>query len=430
MTDDKIKTKKDILGELESISSLLSDNERTNNKQSDGIEEEPPLLTAMADDAIDFDDDDFADSPLLTDALNSVIDAIEGRVDEDDIPTLADSVSSPGEDDLLFDDDSGLNHDSEVFPDEEPAEDDIVSRALKSNLRAVSPPIDKQTLANAADESTASSASEDEQLPELIIDSGELFGEEEPSEEWDSITEASDGSETAEPDENDMSFSAEKDDANTALIEGIPAFGKIKGLASKAESKATKAKPAAANTNQEKSSQAKALQEKTSSNVKPQKPLQTLDPKQIEAVRAKALDLDLPKAEHQPSLFDKQSAPQTSPPTSATNTKLAGQKSSAGARSNSINANNPFLPKHIRDRLHTNRTLQQEIDDSPYSYTATTPSNKQQQAASHTASASAIKSQDEKLVDELVSSYIAKIEPELRDKIRNLIKQEKQSSDK
>lgn len=63
MTDEKEQTKKNILGELESIRTLLDEEE-----QLDGLDQEPPLLTTPA---------DAEDAPLLTETWDGSAGAAE-----------------------------------------------------------------------------------------------------------------------------------------------------------------------------------------------------------------------------------------------------------------------------------------------------------------------------------------------------------------
>ncbi len=65
---------------------------------------------------------------------------------------------------------------------------------------------------------------------------------------------------------------------------------------------------------------------------------------------------------------------------------------------------NPFLPKHIRDRLHTDKSLIDEIKDSPPFAGVVQPSY-----APST------------LIDELIGEFMPKIETELRRRLENLI---------
>lgn len=173
------------------------------------------------------------------------------------------------------------------------------------------------------------------------------------------------------------------------------------------------------------------------------------------------------KREHQPSLFDapesndQNSARDDEPlKTNSSNTESHTTPAAAPAASKTTKpaikpaarkTENPFLPKHIRDRLHTNKTLQQEIDDSTAAQAATfastiatgsnnpsastsvstptatsTTTNSLNTTASNTP-ASEASSQEDRVIEEVVGSVLPKIENELRQKIRELINQEKSS---
>ncbi|MCW8194275.1 hypothetical protein F6455_05720 [Proteobacteria bacterium 005FR1] len=126
------------------------------------------------------------------------------------------------------------------------------------------------------------------------------------------------------------------------------------------------------------------------------------------------------RAEEQPGLFDIQppaeveNNPQEVSPASAT-----GKRDSAVAKK----SENPFLPKHIRDRLSANRALQAELVKSFTSppYTPFPP----------TARKPALDAEvDEQLVDQLVRRYLPKIEAELREKLRAVLRDERERSGK
>jgi hypothetical protein len=84
---------------------------------------------------------------------------------------------------------------------------------------------------------------------------------------------------------------------------------------------------------------------------------------------------------------------------------------------------NPFLPKHIRDRINANRALQQEIaktfTSAPYSPIPRRPRNP----------ASGSLAVDEELIDQLVKRYLPRIEAELREKLRAMLKEERHQQD-
>ena len=81
---------------------------------------------------------------------------------------------------------------------------------------------------------------------------------------------------------------------------------------------------------------------------------------------------------------------------------------------------NPFLPQHIRDRLHTNKTLVDIIKESPqFTDTSTRPTS----ASSHTDDATLPNDVSITLIDDLVAEFMPKIEQELRHRLLALSKQ-------
>ncbi|MGI1678520.1 MAG: hypothetical protein K6L75_07315 [Cellvibrionaceae bacterium] len=168
--------------------------------------------------------------------------------------------------------------------------------------------------------------------------------------------------------------------------------------------------------------------------------------------------------EHQPSLFDSSDSvtqtdksevdndaiskkvestkPATEPEEAISATPIAKSPSSSSssskitAQANSRKTENPFLPKHIRERLHTNRTLQQEIDDSSAAQASLNTTTGEQAStrayknSDHTQQEKAVSpgsTQEDRVIEEVLGSVLPKIESELRQKIRELIDQEKSS---
>lgn len=304
MTDNKGNTKHKILGELESIKTLLDDRRAS---------EEPPLLTTPADES---------EVPLLTEAVNGADDtevqqahpeAIEP--DHDDIPLLKSTVE-----------------DSEWWATEHDAsaDDDLVARALKSRVQADS-------------------------TPPLFSDANSLGGRA--------------GGDAGNPNNSDP------EDKQSSLDE-----------------MAASKRPTAAKSTEE-----------------------------------------------QPGLFDRDqlnSAPDAVPPendaTGEIAAKLTAPSQAAkadttatvmGAPPPSNKTENPFLPKHIRDRLQANRAAQQEMLKSflkPSHLPKPGDSNKAGEAVGP----------DEQLVNEMLQLYLPQIEAELREKIRAMIREERKASQK
>lgn len=84
---------------------------------------------------------------------------------------------------------------------------------------------------------------------------------------------------------------------------------------------------------------------------------------------------------------------------------------------------NPFLPQHIRERLHTHKTLVDIIKESPVAELKPTPP---QDNHSETESLPKVLPQEKlnQLIDGLVAVYLPKIEAELRAKLRQAFQED------
>ncbi|GAB1259358.1 hypothetical protein [Aurantivibrio plasticivorans] len=424
MSDDKKKAKDAILGELESIKHLLEANK-------EGELAEPPILTdhfySVAED----------DVPMLTEALSEVLDDIRGGdgleqdntqqdttgglssdFDDLDIPVLSPlesedhaeddatdiPVLEPLTDESLIDDNSqfqdlDLDDLSEDIPTlgqaaaEQTVEDndDLVARALKNRTQNASTPAPTPTSS-----STSSNSSSKTETTEIASDE-----ESETVSDVDIILEADDidqplannnGDQIAESAIEEEVFDLEalgSDEINDLL----PQFDELT----------------------------------------PHQPPQETTPSQDSAK----------PAEHQPSLFD---APKPGADKAKTdeNKASATTKAHAPLSARPVKTDNPFLPKHIRDRLHTNRTLQQEIE-STHSTAAnapssgalsSNPSSSNPSSSNHStgnpsapAASTAMGAADDKLVDEVIKSLMPKFEQTLRAKVRELIAAERNKTD-
>ncbi|MEX1034021.1 MAG: hypothetical protein WDZ30_11720, partial [Cellvibrionaceae bacterium] len=128
-------------------------------------------------------------------------------------------------------------------------------------------------------------------------------------------------------------------------------------------------------------------------------------------------------AEQQPSLFDPDHDDSVAGPTSdapmkpvakQTPTPAGNQPAARRAPATSGNkTENPFLPKHIRDRLAASRALQQSPD---YPRPAT--------------KAEGLDHSDAEFAEQIVEEYLPKVEAELRKKIRALIRAEREITEK
>lgn len=308
MTDDKRSAKHKILGELESIKTLL-DNDRGS--------EEPPLLTTPA---------ETSDVPVLTEALNGFVRNIEGKdgaaapestdLNDDDIPVLQATVE---ESEWGYAEDEGKD----------------LARALKSRDQLGSAP--------------------------------SLFGD---------------------PDDSPAAEPLTAITASEEMAREIPPEVEAESAELSAET-ATGSRPSAA----------------------------------------------LP-AEEQPGLFDQEpSEDKTAAPRKAASDAAEPDETAPGQTSERSNrpikagaangpltppkSENPFLPKHIRDRLHANRAAQREMLDS---------FSKPPSQSSENSRGAETPSADEQLVDEMLQLYLPQIEAELRKKIRALIKEERDAN--
>lgn len=81
---------------------------------------------------------------------------------------------------------------------------------------------------------------------------------------------------------------------------------------------------------------------------------------------------------------------------------------------------NPFLPKHIRDRLHANRANQREMMDSFL--------NSSHPAQSGSAGKPTAAIMEDKLVEEMLQLFLPRIEAELRERIRAIVRKEQKTN--
>ncbi|GAB1256773.1 hypothetical protein NBRC116494_12750 [Aurantivibrio plasticivorans] len=418
MSDDKKKAKDAILGELESIKHLLEANK-------EGELADPPILTdhfdAVAED----------DVPMLTEALSEVLDDIRGGdglgqdnseqgttgghssdFDSLDIPVLSPlesedhaeddatdiPVLEPLTDESLIDDNSqfqdlDLDDLSEDIPTlgqaaaEQTVEDndDLVARALKNRTQNASTPAPTPTpTPTPTPASTSSNSSSNTETAEIASNE-----ESETVSDVDIILEA-----------DDMDQPLAKNDGDQIAESAI----------------------------EEEVFDLEALGSDEINDLLPQFDELTPDPPPQETTPSQ--DSAKP-AEHQPSLFDapKPGADKAKPDE---NKASATTKAHAPLSARPVKTDNPFLPKHIRDRLHTNRTLQQEIE-STHSTAANAPSSSHSSAnpsaTAAPAASTGMSAADDKLVDEVMKSLMPKFEQTLRAKVRELIAAERNKTD-
>lgn len=134
----------------------------------------------------------------------------------------------------------------------------------------------------------------------------------------------------------------------------------------------------------------------------------------------------LPKAvnpEEQPGLFDSASTKENGEPHQPSSSPRSEASASAAGESESSSplekkSENPFLPKHIRDRLKANRELQQEMVKAFTSppYTPFPPPTRKKPPND---------AADEQLIEHLLQRYLPKIEAELRQKLRAIVEEER-----
>lgn len=409
MSEEKKKTKTAILGELESIKSLLEDegieDDLLEDDQFGDESDDIPLLT----DSHSGNDDE---PPLLTEALHDVVDNFEAELDEprygddsddddfdfddeDDIPLLqpelqSETLSSSSKSSSLF----ALDDDIET-------DEDLVGRALRSTGSHPSLS-DTQSFEFAVAEAVDSFFDDDLADTELT-DADSTAAE---STATKSINRESTEMEFDDP-ESDLDAYPDtfEDDLND---DGLLELESLEDLAEPiTPANPTEHQPSL--FEQSDSQPAKDIAPKAS-------PEPTPAPKSVSDKSARSLSTQEPV----PSLFTPTKASQ---PNSFSNSVLNNK------------TENPFLPKHIRDRLHTaDRTLQHEIDDS------TLRERKKALAASEltTSVTSALptspsiplspsENKEDRLVDQVLKSVMPKIETELRDRIRTLIREERQN---
>ncbi|MGH1469697.1 MAG: hypothetical protein ACRBCS_00780 [Cellvibrionaceae bacterium] len=161
-----------------------------------------------------------------------------------------------------------------------------------------------------------------------------------------------------------------------------------------------------------------------------------------EALNKKKIDeADQPKSDKEVSTIESTAEKPTKESDGSLTSSVASVKTPNRKMENPAikKTENPFLPKHIRERLHTNRTLQQEIDDSTAAQMSLDaneklakgnqpPSTENPPASKPTENTpTQSASQEDRVIEEVIGSVLPKIESELRQKIRELIKQEKSS---
>jgi len=316
MANDRYKARQDMLGELESIRTLLeeeSESEQHADPQQSNYhslddqldEDDPPILTNQA-------DADTDEAPLLTEALNQVID----------------DIGAEPENDAIADND---DHAAEDIP--------VLDSAVESELH------------DYGDD-------EDGDYQDYDEDEGEIY------EEDDEFG----------YDEEDILIN---DDMDADDLVARALRGKHKAPPPNREYNASQLDPSADTAEPE------SAPDPAPENIKATRP-----------------------PEQQPSLFDR-------PAETPAPTRVVSDKT-----------DNPFLPKHIRDRLHTNRTLQQEI-----SATFTAPPKAPQPQVKPEAKAATPSTDEahEQVIDELVQRYLPKIEAELREKLRALLAEQNES---
>lgn len=79
---------------------------------------------------------------------------------------------------------------------------------------------------------------------------------------------------------------------------------------------------------------------------------------------------------------------------------------------------NPFLPKHIREKLDREKSRYQQNQDLQKNYQQNKAPVSHRSTDAHTSTA------DEALIDELVAMYLPKIEEDLRQKLRDKLKRD------
>jgi len=401
MADDKSKshTKKALLGELESIKSLLdeSPSDRIDFEDDFAIDDDlldPPILTTAVDSGLDPDQDRHLDIPILTEAFDSVIADIEAEESQPD------AFAEP---------------DFEQWPDTE----------------------DHESYA--------------EELEEVVAELTDVVDVDD--EESNSLFDDLEAEFTQHfIDDNDLT--ATKTQTKTAKPEAKTPLAKTATTKLDANNKPA-AKPAVAKTDEESSKKRGAKETQPSlfdtsadgnSSAESQA---TIDNRaEIEKLENDLgfgnVDAKLNSVAKPLEKQEKTQTPDTntaaSIKTSSTTAKSTTSDKSAGNYFQKVDTHttakrlntaalgkndNPFLPKHIRDRLHTSRSLQEEL--TSINAVSTTLNVKTPVKARATPA-----SELDNLVDELVNAHLPKIEQELRRRLRESLQQQatdKDSSD-
>jgi hypothetical protein len=342
MVDDnrKNQTKKALLGELESIKSLLEpsqDDVINFDDNFDMDEDEPPILTTAIDD--DLDPDDHEDIPVLTEAFET---GITGSESDDEIKDEIADFEEPKfeqwpENDTELDDD--------IHPDQA-----LVEKITESTIVVV----------DDDEDGTSSSIFDD-----LEIEFEQHFGNKQT---------------TPQP-APAVSTKTTVKPAPTPAEKKSPVHDTQPSLFDPPEIKSEK-KTSASST------------AKLNEDTKFSKPDEKATPLQSTARKD-----NIVKA------------------TSHASIKPDYEKSQMTAQT--LKTDNPFLPKHIRDRLHTSRSLQDEIMDSSLKSLTTAIATKP--STPNQGPANPIEGKQEQLIDELVQSYLPKIEQELRRRLQALL---------
>ena len=388
MADEKQKAKKAILGELESIKSLLEDNLEDEFDSEGNIE--PPLLLQevvneeeededilddsdlddmLFDDNAGLDDEDEADSvPLLTEAFNSVINHIN-----QDAPTENSRQKTTGASDdsdienLYADIYRSLNRDN--APTLEPVSDEEIE--LISQAKADTETKAKPLAQLSAKRSVAKSLFDDVDSDHNGVGQIETEAENKDSSVTTTTTlPAQPRQEPQQETEQPATITPQRKVA--AALDG-----------------ASSQQPAASEHNSTTAQQAGRFAQTSV---------------QTSASNSNTLTANQTSTTNQRSLFS-----------DASKSSAAAVNATQQALELNKKTENPFLPKHIRDRLQANR-------GAPGA-TPVTPSSIQSPVASgHD------KSVEDYLVDEIIKAYLPKIEQELREKLRDLV--QKRESDK
>ncbi len=406
MADDKHKTKKALLGELESIKSLLDE----------------PI-----DDVIDFDgiadsDDDLIEPPILTTAIDEPADL------DDDIPILTEAFdSSVAESEL-----SRSISDSQIEAEDIPVLREPVDHGAKTGQTPIIPPEAKKQVFEEPvfeqwpeDELEADSNDHPQEEPDTSSEEieGSLFDnlETEFKQQWDADEDESAEDKVASDDFDIENLETPPEPIKEKPLKDLPIINKSKkdDSAKNLESTTTESQPSLFDSNIEKSisTHSENLRKSNSGDADTSKANDTID--------------------SIPTLSTGKEKQQT--------TSSTGQLASAASQ-RPIKTDNPFLPKHIRDRLHTSRSLQDEIMESPLFKTAAAKVESQNNSALEKKSvdldkpimekphalesenpkrgtSSAHQTPEQDLVDELVATYLPKIEQELRKRLQDLVSQ-------